>query len=125
MSWSNNVDDIHARLRKLAKRNDYQTVYSFSKESPIWVFQNRENFSSIQITFLTYLSFYNSIQMDIYMGEIDERILTDPIYEDAYCYYRNQQRQNPGKTRASLPAEKDKSQERTTFQWLFKSKKKT
>jgi len=114
-------EQIHSYLRRLAKRSDYQTVFGFSKESPIWVFRNRDDFTNLQLVFLTYLSFYHSIELDVHLGEIDARVLENEIYEDAYCYYRNHERK---KGRSSLPTMTDKSQSQSTFQWLFKSRRK-
>lgn len=119
--------NVHSKLRELAKRNHYQTVYSFARECPVWVFRNREDFTSIQLNFLMYLSFYHSIQTDIYMGDIDERVLENEIYEDAYCYYRNQERKKQASSpRHTSPVNTKSTQEqdKSSFQYLFKSPKK-
>ena len=49
-------------LRKLAKNNYWQTIYSHVKESGSFkLFNNDHDLSSIQLDFLAYLSFYISL----------------------------------------------------------------
>lgn len=82
-------ENLYENLRRLAKSYYWQTVYNQSKEiSCIDLFENKKDFSDIQITFLNYLNFYCSLSLDIAMGEVDEIIYKDFIYEDAYMYYR-------------------------------------
>ena len=124
--------DIYSILRKIAKSNFYQTVFSMSKESPIWVFDNNKDFSEIQLTFMSFLAFYHSINMDIGMGEVTDRVLNNSIYEDAYCYYRNQERKKSTKEKQQKSSSdttkrvigKDKIEEKSEFKWVFRSPRK-
>ncbi len=87
-----NTDKVISILRKLAKDPYWQMMYSSSKEQGLLIFENRRNLSYIQTIFLNLMSFYSSIFMDIYMNEINESVLEDEIYEDAYMYYKNKSR---------------------------------
>ena len=76
-------------LRKLAKNNYWQTIYSHVKESGSFkLFNNDHDLSSIQLDFLAYLSFYSSLYFDIAMGDVGEIVLDNEIYEDSYNYYK-------------------------------------
>lgn len=113
-----NVNIILLSLRKLAKTDNWQTLYSLAKELHLQLFQNVYNFTSIQITFLNFLAFYNNLYLDIAMRDIDEIVLENFIYEDAYMYWK----------RKNIPSYKqDKiSPSQTTQQginWVFKRPK--
>lgn len=81
--------DIEKYLRKLAKTSKWQVVYSNSKETSVGLFRNSFDYSYSQILFLNYLAFYSSLSLDIYMGEVNEIVLTNEIYEDAWSYYKS------------------------------------
>ena len=89
--WHNTtgITQIYRILRQMAKSNKYQTLYANSKEGCVVLFKNTGAYSDIQVAFLQYLSFYNSLHIDIYMNEVDEIVLDNTIYEDAYQYYKN------------------------------------
>lgn len=76
-------------IRSLAKSNEYQTLYSGAKEIGLKMFKNDFDYSDLQIIFLNYISFYSSLYIDIYLKEIDEKVLDNEIYEDAYSYYKS------------------------------------
>ena len=85
--------DFHSQLKKLAKDNYWQTLYSQAKEvHGVTLFDNQTDFSNIQMMFLNYLGYYNALHTDIYLGEVNELVLKDEIYEEAYVYYKNQSR---------------------------------
>ena len=52
--------------------------------------------------------------MDIYLNEVDERVLQNEIYEDAYLYYKSKKRKDEKKI--TKPEEAPK----VTSQWIFK-----
>ena len=107
-------------IRSLAKNRYYQLLYSQSKEIGIKVFINANDLTDLQITFTQYLSFYNSLYQDIVMGEINEFILNDNIYEDAYSMFKNKERmRKPGKEQ-TLP-EKSKEDGIGTTKIIFKT----
>lgn len=119
------LDKVTLNLRKLAKSNYYQTLYSFSKESGVPIFQNDRNFTNFQVIFMTYLAFYHTIETDIYMGEVDSRVLEDVIYEDAYVDYKNEERKKTAEqmTKSAKQVTKSEEQPGRRIQWAFRSKK--
>ena len=76
-------------IRKLAKENKHQLLFSLSKEGSLTLFDNKSNYTNIQISFLSYLAFYHGLYTDIAMDYVTEIVLEDPIYEDAYMYWKN------------------------------------
>lgn len=109
-----NIQEVYQNIRKLAKTNRWQTIYSSAKELHLQLFKNTYDLSDIQITFLNFLAFYNNIYLDIYMNEIDDIILKDFIYEDAYSYYKH--KKNGFKKRDNLQT----NIKETT--WIFNKK---
>jgi len=106
-------------LRKLAKNNYYQNLYSLSREmSSIHLFKNVDDLTDIQMTFIQYLSFYYSLYMDIALKEIDEKVLEKEIYEDSYMYYKSKKDKTQGKSQT-----KDINKAPSS-KWVFKTPKK-
>lgn len=91
--------EINSTLRELAKSNYWQTLYSSSKEmAGIKIFKNELEFTKLQVEFLNYLSFYYSLNIDIYVGEVDRDIVSKSfIREDAYMYYKSKKKDKPEK----------------------------
>jgi hypothetical protein len=118
--------DIFKYIRKLAKTNHYQTVYSVSKEHSLGLFHNTYDYTDLQITFLRYLGFYSSLYLDVSLGDIDDRIFEDEIYEDAYSYYKNKKdNKNEMNSRGNHDFSyrgKEYPNPSNTSQWIFKSK---
>jgi len=83
------VNKLFELLRPLAKSNKYQLVYSQCKEGVTSLFVNKCNYTYYQIVFLQYITFYASIQLDIYMGEVGDIVLKDDVYADSYYYYKS------------------------------------
>lgn len=120
--------NVNDNIRKLSKCNYYQTIYSLEKNIGINLFKNSFELTQIQIVFLNYLSFYSALYFDFSMGEIDDRVFEDFIYEDAYMTFRKHDRDktkeksrdkkinNVGQTKNSTKP--------VTSQWVFKSPKK-
>lgn len=115
------MKDLLATLRKLAKDSYYQSLYSSAKELGLQLFENNTDLTKIQLWFLSYISMYASINIDIALGEISERVLENEIYEDAYLLYKRrnnkdikkQQKSNANNTTQSVPK----------TQWVFRKKK--
>lgn len=107
------ANNIYSLLRKLAKSEYYSTLFSLSKERDSYrIFKNEYDFTSLQILFLKYLSFYSSIYTDIALKEVPEIILKDELYEDAYVMYKNKK---------DKKITSNKKEETTpTTKWLFK-----
>ena len=86
------MKDTYTLMRELAKSNKYQTIYSNEKPLGLRLFRNDVDYSDLQLTFLNYLAFYNSVFTDIAMGDVNKKVLDNLIYEDAYSVYRNSKR---------------------------------
>ena len=86
------LERLYTSLRKLAKSHRYQLLYSQYKEIGTAIFANTSNFTNLQLTFLSYITFYASLNMSIYMNEVGEIVLEDEIYEDAFMLYKGRQK---------------------------------
>ena len=74
-------------LRDLARSQYWQQMYRASKEHNIKLFVNESELSRIQIVFLSFLSFYDSIYTDIASndsGLMDYDRIKDDYLTDAY-----------------------------------------
>ena len=77
-------------IRHLAKEERTQNIFYASKELyGIQLFRNVTDFSNIQNIFLSYLYFYDTSLKDVGSETVSKLVLTDFIYEDAYCKYKN------------------------------------
>ena len=87
------IDTIDDKLRKLAKSNYYQNLFSASQKCfGISLFQNVCNFSGIQVRFLYWLSVYEMLFTELSKHEDDfltEAVINDNDRTDAYLIYRN------------------------------------
>ena len=112
-------------VRNMAKEDKWQSLYNRSKELHFKLFKNKRNFTGIQIEFLNFLSFYSSIFTDIALGEVDEKVLDNNIYEDAYMYYKlkaeRKDKEKEFEEKYKMNRKKDKVV--TNSQWIFKNKK--
>jgi len=119
---------ISKYVRELAKTDYYQTLYAQTKELHFKLFKNNEDLSDIQIEFLGYLAFYSNLFMDIALGEVDEIVLKDEIYEDAYVYYKQHKRYEEKEEYSKIKSGKQSMNKREkppdTIQWVFKKKPK-
>ena len=105
-------------LRKLSKTSYWQTTYSHCKEYNFDLFKNKREFSEIQVKFLNMLSFYSAINMDIALGDVDERVLENFTYEDAYVYYRSRR----NKVEEQIKESNTETKSTSGSQWVFRSK---
>jgi len=113
MMWN-----IENDIRTIAKRNYWQVIYTQSKEVGLKVFHNDTNFTHMQIAFLNYLAFYSSLSLDIAMGEVEEFVRDDPIYEDSYMFFRQKSR---GKKKPPPSSQKEAPPEKVeTSKWVFR-----
>jgi len=101
------INKLYKILRKMAKSAKYQTLYSQSKEGCVSLFSNKADYTNFQVTFLQFLGFYSSLNVDIYMKEVDEIVLDNEIYEDAYQYYKTKTRKKD-KQKLKKPTSKNK-----------------
>lgn len=113
------IDDIIKNIRILAKSNYYQSIYNLdNKNLGLRLFNNSLNYTYLQILFLNYLGFYASLNMDIYLDDVDERVLENEVYEDAYVYWKKKVK-NKDKTKINKNIDKP-----VTSQWIFRKKNK-
>jgi predicted NAD-dependent protein-ADP-ribosyltransferase YbiA (DUF1768 family) len=81
-------------LRKLAKTTEMLNLFAAAKDMGCFeLFKNKNDLSSSQNYFLSYLYFYHSLHTDIVAEEVSEKVLTDEIYENAYNYYRSNKKE--------------------------------
>jgi hypothetical protein len=109
-------------VRKLAKNYDYQFLFTHSKEFQFKFFQNETDLSTIQFHFLRFLNFYSTLYTDIYLKEVDEIVLKNEIYEDAYMYYKQKNKKDKLNTHSShINKSVDKISEEKS-QWNFRKR---
>lgn len=109
-----NIGNSTKIIRELAKSNYWQTIYSQAKETSLQMFKNRTEFTYIQVTFLNHLGFYSSLFLDIAMGEVEEIVLDNEIYEDSYMYFKRKSRFKEEQPIKQIHDTKDK------HVWIFK-----
>lgn len=111
-------------IRKLAKSNYWQTLYSSSKEmSGIRIFGNEVDFTNLQIEFLNYLSFYSSLNLDIYMKEVNGGIVSKSfLREDAYMFYKSKKKDKYDSDETDSNINKSKTETKVRDSWVFSKK---
>ena len=113
------MDAITKTLRNLAKSDYYQSLFSLGKElHTINIFSNNIDFSEIQMMFLKYLSMYSVLYLDIALGDIDDRVLENEVYEDSYLMYKNKKDKEKNKPNK---IQKPPSSPLGVNRWIFKS----
>ena len=105
------IEEVLKRLRKLAKTLYWQTIYNGCKEANLQLFYNKADYTNLQIYFLNNLALYNNLFLDIAMKEVDERVMEDIIYEDAYLYWKRNKPKDDYTTN---------NKNSTTSRWVFK-----
>lgn len=90
------MDNIEI-IRKLARSNYYQNIYSASKEiGTIQLFENQNNYSGLQALFLYWLRVYDLLYTELGQKEwkyLDEKVIDNDIRCDAFLYWRGQNRE--------------------------------
>jgi len=113
--------DLLKSLRTLAKSSYYQTLYSLSKDLRVKLFVNDYDFTNIQLTFLHYIALYSNVSMDIALGEVDEIVLDNDIYTDAYLMYKNKKDKKTATKPQYTPNLNDKTLNKiSSSNWIFK-----
>ena len=77
-------------IRKLAKQNRFQNLFSSVKDFGFHIFQNDRDLTQIQNFFINYLFFYDSINKDLMIKKISAHVLDKELYEDAYMLYKRE-----------------------------------
>lgn len=84
-------------IRKLARSQFYQNLYSASKEINIKIFDNDTNYSGLQSIFLYWLRVYDLLYSEMAQKEwkyLDEKVIEDDVRTDAFLHWRGLQRNN-------------------------------
>ncbi len=112
-------------LKKLAKNNYYQTIYSQAKELKLKIFKNDDDYTYLQARFLGFLSFYSGLYLDYALGDVDELIFKNEIYEDAYMEYKNKKNKEKLKEPERFDTTKNITGKEIVnkSKWVFGSKK--
>lgn len=79
-------------IRRLARSNEFQTLYSSVKNiSTIKLFENNNDLSDVQLLFLHWLEIYNKLYQLLGQKEefLSEMIINDDVYCDSFIFYRN------------------------------------
>ncbi len=118
------IFDYYILLRKLAKSNYYQTIYSNAKDIGLSIFKNENDFTNLQIQFLQCLNFYSILNLDIYMGDVDEKVLDNFIYEDSYILYKQKSKDKESEVNNNINSNLSKRIPTDKKEFIFKSKKK-
>lgn len=89
--------DLESKIRKLAKHNYWQRLYSLFKDgNHIQLFLNKDNFSGLQILMFSWLEIYYIINKELSQKEwenLDEKVINDDIRLDAFLYWRNKEQE--------------------------------
>ena len=112
-------------IRQLAKTSKFQTLYNSAKEIGLKLFKNDYDYSELQLIFLNYLNFYSIINLDIALGDIDDIVLDNKIYEEAYMYYKRKSRSDKKldyKKSIVKNTDTKKINQKSTSTWIFKTK---
>jgi predicted metal-dependent hydrolase len=81
---------LDTQLRKLAKSTEMLNLFQAAKDmSCFGLFENKKDLSKLQHTFLSYIYFYHSLNTDIALKKVSEKVLLNEIFENAYAHYRN------------------------------------
>jgi len=113
MIWK--FDEIVKILRILAKSNYYQLIYSQEKNIGLRLFQNDTDLTKIQSEFLRQLQFYSVLYLDYALGEINEKVFENDVYEDAYMYYKRKK----SKEEDEKEDIKEKNKKSKKVSWVF------
>jgi len=118
-------DEILDSLRALAKKPYYQAFFAQAKDLSLRIFENDRDLTFYQIIFLNYLSMYNNLSLDVYLGEVPEIVTDNFIYEDAYLHYKKEsRRQETAKSKEKIKKKDTSASDNIgKFSWNFKTKK--
>lgn len=86
------------QIRKLARSSYYQTIYRTSKEcGGIKLFLNENNFSSLQVDFMHWISIYYMLYEELAKHEdiyLTENVIQNDERCNAYLVYRNKKQEH-------------------------------
>jgi hypothetical protein len=99
------MSNIYDRLIDLAKSVRIQNLFIAAKEvNGVHLFRNNYDFSKLQEIFLSYIYTFDTINRDIVVDKISEKVLDDRIYWESYMTWR---RKNNKKSEKEDKSKKD------------------
>lgn len=121
--------DIELTVRDLAKSYRYQAITSGGDNLSI-LFTNKSDYTYLQVIFISYIKFFSAIMNDIATEDLDELVLTERIYQDAYMYWRSKRKlkdindQMTKKVQKQSPSHNKIQREKEVkpFSWNLKTK---
>lgn len=116
-------------IRELAKSGYWQTIFSNIKENPFVLFENKNDFTELQLLFISYLNFFSTISTDVMTNEVPKLVWEKDIYQDCYIQYRSKKMYKEKEQYKNSPIpqpKKSKHEENltTTDKWIFNKKRK-
>lgn len=85
--------NLETQIRKISKSSKWQSLYRASKDcGSISLFQNKGDYSGLQIRLLYWLSVYDMLYSELARHEdrwLTEAVIVDDGRTDAYLVYRN------------------------------------
>jgi len=118
--------DTNKYIRRLARSDYYQSIYNTAEKVNLKLFHNDVDLTSIQIRLLQYLNFYSGLYMDIYLGEVNEKVTENEVFEDSYSVYKRKRKKvekdklSKEKKQLREPAKVPQNEKRKSFNWVFK-----
>ena len=112
--------ELEQIIRKLAKSDKYQAIYN-SKEAGLRLFDNVTDISYAQQLFMSFVGMYSSLNTDIFLGDISDKVLENNIYEDSYLLYKSKEHQ---KKKVEKPVKDNNKELIGSTQLLFKKRRK-
>jgi len=74
----------------LANSNKYQSLLNAREDiCDVKFFNNNNNFSKLQLRFISWLQFYKFLRSEISTEELSDIVLKDDIYADSYYFWRS------------------------------------
>jgi len=115
--------NVYKTARELSSKNYYQVIYTNAKEIGLRIFENTIDLTEIQIYFLNYLNFYSNLNTDIALGDVNEIVRDNFIFEDAYTLFKYKNKKPKfSTTPETKPNKSGKETVRTTSQFVFRRK---
>lgn len=115
------MDKTIEYIRKLASSDDAQNLFILAKDiGSISIFENNRDFTYIQNIYLKYLSFYYNLYSDIAIGDVDEIVMQNFIYQDSYIMWKNKNDKEKFKKQPEVNNKEKTEISNHSSRWIFK-----
>lgn len=120
-----NFDKLNSVLQELANSDYWQIIYNQSKEcNGLGLFNNKNDYTNLQVQFLCEIAFYSSLHYDIAMGEVSPLVLKKHIYAESYAFYKKNKDKKKMKVQApeintTYHKNVEKQEIKNVNQWVF------